>query len=420
MQETMRVPPSSLTSEYPFLYTNGGVPSLPETPQPTLRTRFFVSRLGRTLVGGLAGASMLSGTAVGIAPEAEATETPLIYSVVNAPEGVYSRNSPHTEDTPRIDGQGAYNGDYVELMCGFTEGEPVGPNDNTLWHRVRGVTRSDQPSFWISDYHVTNENVERSPGELAPWEPECDAEGNLQLGLKPEEPDAEPMPKQLPQQQKSCYFNLRWLKRNLTFSYDGGRYYGNAWQAAKNWTDLDAGFRITPAPEGQKGDIVFKDVDIDKGPLFHGRAAIKEAIGSEDSFTDVPIFPEPIDKSVTIFVNKYTIEDYPQKNIRLNDKGRTYALGHEIGHVLGLAHPDRTTNLDSKEKTCNLDMSNTNSIMKEGKTDTNVSDLPFSTPQPYDKMALEKLYNGHGIDDVRIQNVWLALRKILSWGPFFS
>jgi predicted Zn-dependent protease len=57
---------------------------------------------------------------------------------------------------------------------------------------------------------------------------------------------------------------------------------------------------------------------------------------------------------------------------------RTYALTHELGHALGLAHADQ----------CGLRQK---SLMNSGGL-TDFKNLPFNTPQYYDKIELEELY----------------------------
>lgn len=374
-------------------------------------SRLLNSRAGRGVASIMAATGLLLGSSIS---EVNASEDPLMYSVVNAPDGVYSRNSPHTEDTPRVDGQGIYNGDVVQLQCGVTNGDPVGPNDNTLWHKVVPYFERNIDPFWVSDYFVSSGISGRVPGRIAPYEPMCSAQDipQTQVPVKPENQ---------PQQQKGCYFNLRWLKRNLTFSYEGGqRYYKNAKEAAQNWTDLDAGFTITPAPKGKQGDIVFKDINT-SDQLIYARAGIKEVIGSEDSYTTIPKNPAFImHQGVTVLVNQYTIEGHAGEKYRLNDRGKTYALTHELGHVLGLGHPNGKADGEFIKHACYLDVDNTNSIMKEGKDEANVSNLPFNTPQPYDKMALEKLYSNETPEEIRIKKIWHMLSKIFPFGSLFS
>lgn len=131
------------------------------------------SRLTRRIAGSIACLSIMTGIGVSNAESAHA-DTTLVYEVANTEGGVFSRNSPNLADTPRIVGQGAYDGDTVELICGVTNGEGVGPYNNNTWHYVKNQTRPEQPNFWINDHNVKSPNVADT---LAPGEQNC---GNTQ------------------------------------------------------------------------------------------------------------------------------------------------------------------------------------------------------------------------------------------------
>lgn len=175
---------------------------------------------------------------------------------------------------------------------------------------------------------------------------------------------------------KGCYFNMKWPKRNLTFSYEGEhRYYGNAWQAAKNWTDLNAGISITPAAEGQKGDIILEDVSVvsDEDRQWAGKVILTNEIKNNPRVIQQE--PQLINEK-HVLANKYYLEG-------LNDYQRTYTFTHEFGHILGIAHID-----DPK---CNNDVSNVASIMMSGGR-TKMEELPFNKPTEHDKTMLLYLY----------------------------
>lgn len=158
---------------------------------------------------------------------------------------------------------------------------------------------------------------------------------------------------------------------NLTFSYEGGhRYYGNAWQAAKEWSDLGAGMTIKPGSGSTY--IRFKDVyHTNKKPEYYGNADVPNVPDWIGPLTSPPKHPH-VPSYVTIEVNQAYMD-------KLDDPHRTYALAHEIGHALGLAHDDNSE--------CSTD---SKSIMPSGGTD--VPHRTVITPQPYDKMELEQLY----------------------------
>ena len=162
--------PESFTSSHSFQpdFEN---PAPYHALQDSSIRRRLVCKIGASIAGI---ATLVSPTAleVVLADPAHA-DSSLVYPVVNTEGGVYSRNSPHEADTPRIVGQGAYDGDQVELLCGVTNGDAVGPYSNNTWHKVKNLTRPEQPEFWLNDRYVQSPNV---ADELAPGEVECGAE----------------------------------------------------------------------------------------------------------------------------------------------------------------------------------------------------------------------------------------------------
>jgi hypothetical protein len=156
-----------------------------------------------------------------------------------------------------------------------------------------------------------------------------------------------------------CYFNMRWAKTDLYFDYLGAhRYYGNAWQAAANWTNLETGIIISPGADGQTMDIIFEDIYLPEAAWYAMTELPREVtVSSAEPPTD-PVSAN----SVHISVNQARTD-------ALDDFRRTLALTHEIGHALGLAHPDA----------CGI---NEPSVMQEGGPDVPTREI--NTPQPYD------------------------------------
>lgn len=93
-----------------------------------------------------------------------------VYTVTGTQIGVYARNSPHLNDTEGIDGKGAYDGDRVQLLCGVTDGDPVGQSKNHTWHKVKDLDRPAVGVFWLSGNWTSTPT---EPNELVPTEKNC-------------------------------------------------------------------------------------------------------------------------------------------------------------------------------------------------------------------------------------------------------
>lgn len=93
----------------------------------------------------------------------------LVYSVFNADGGVFFRNSPNWDDTPRIVGAGVYNGDRVQLVCGGFGGT-VGPYANRWWSYVHNLTRPGAGSGWVNAHFIDDGMPANTP---SPGEPTC-------------------------------------------------------------------------------------------------------------------------------------------------------------------------------------------------------------------------------------------------------
>lgn len=333
--------------------------------RPSLRNRFFQSKVGRLAMSGLT-ALGLAGGAVAVEASPAYAANP-VYTVVNpdndGTRSIYDRNSPHWNDSDRKYPDFSYYGDRLELICG-TNGDAVGPYNNKRWHYAKNLSRPEAGVTWIPDRYMNTPNKANQP---TPGERECGASGGGNA--------SKPAPSV-----KGCYFNMKAPSKNLTFSYGGDhRYLGNAWQAAKNWTDAGAGIKIKQGT----GDtyIRFKDVNVTRDTVIDGvhmgsgtiaKAVIPEQTDWIAPRKSVPSNPH-IPKTVTILANRHIMDG-------LNDFQRTYALTHEVGHTLGLAHTEGCGHSDK-------------SIMNQGSKTDGVFQRTFNTPMPYDKLELKQLYS---------------------------
>lgn len=141
----------------------------------SLRERITQTRLGRK-IGAAAAALAVVFTGIALETSPAAADNNQEYTIANtAAGGVYSRNSPRMDDTPRIDGKGIYPGDVVRLICGVTDGEAYGPYNNTTWHKILNLTRPEHGEFWENDRFF---NTPNKAGELAPGEKNCNEDSN--------------------------------------------------------------------------------------------------------------------------------------------------------------------------------------------------------------------------------------------------
>lgn len=304
------------------------------------------------------------GLAVATSPAVNAATGP-IFTVMNTsetlPDGVWFRNSPHTADTSRITGLGVYKNEQVQLQC-YAWGDAVGPYNDQLWYYANNVTRptvSGRTNVGYLNAHYINDGKNANVVDA----------GVSQCGVAPAPPPT-PTPAPPPAPYVTpCFYNMKASTLHLTFSYGGNhRYYGNAWQAAANWTNLNTGITIKPF-SGGIATIQFKDVYI-KGNGWYAQAQIPQTTDWLGPFKYPPPRPH-VPLFTSIEVNQYYMDG-------LNDFDRTYALTHEIGHALGLAHPDTFCHIYDQ------------SIMDAG--DGHLSSKTFNTPRYYDKIELEELY----------------------------
>lgn len=153
-----------------------GSMELSAVTNPGLRDGLRRSRAARVMLSLAAATGLCAATAAVEAVPASADDA-LVYTVEGTDVGVYARHSPRENDTERIPGQGAYDGDRVKLVCGVTNGDAVGERGNHTWHKVMDRTNGQGP-FWISDHWVnTPVNwLDSTPkaNALAPGERNCD------------------------------------------------------------------------------------------------------------------------------------------------------------------------------------------------------------------------------------------------------
>jgi hypothetical protein len=339
----------------------------PETP--TLRQRLVASRVGQTIVRGLMCLGVATGGVVVAAAPAQA-ESSHTYTVENTDgDGVWLHGDPGLGDKGDLITI-VPEGTQVTADC-YVNDTPVGKKNNPAWLRI---TYDDKQGF-ISDA-FTSSRWNRSNT--------LHDQGLAFCGEDIASQNETEQPPEDSTDVKACYYNLKAPKENLTFSYEGDhRYYGNAWQAAKNWTDVGAGITIKPDADRDSDTayIQFKDVHIDRYTVIEGlemnegtAGAVviprtKEWLGPHTSIPQNPKIPEKL----TILVNKYVMD-------QLNDFQRTYVLTHEVGHTLGLAHTNGPAGCGIDDK----------SIMNQGSGQ--VMQRNFNTPMPFDQAELKQLY----------------------------
>jgi len=78
----------------------------------------------------------------------------LVFSIFNAEGGIYYRYGPHWGETTQTPGEGVYDGDQVELICGAF-GDAVGPYADTAWSKVRNLSRPVGEG-WVNEHFIND------------------------------------------------------------------------------------------------------------------------------------------------------------------------------------------------------------------------------------------------------------------------
>lgn len=117
--------------------------------------------------------------------------------------------------------RGVPEGTHVTADC-YVNDTPVGEKNNPAWLRIT----YDGNQGFISDYFTSSRWNRNNT---------LHDQGLAFCGEERTPTAAKEQPQEDPADVKACYLNLKAPSKNLTLSYSGDhRYYGNAWQAAKN------------------------------------------------------------------------------------------------------------------------------------------------------------------------------------------
>ncbi|MFI5497205.1 hypothetical protein [Actinoplanes sp. NPDC051859] len=100
-----------------------------------------------------------------------------IYTVMNTseepPDGVWFRNSPHTNDTDRVTGLGVYQNERVRAIC-WADGDAVGRYGNRIWYNAENLSRATaggRTNAGFLNTHYVDDGM--SAGHPAPGVPKC-------------------------------------------------------------------------------------------------------------------------------------------------------------------------------------------------------------------------------------------------------
>lgn len=96
----------------------------------------------------------------------------LVFPIFNAEGGIYYRYGPHWAETTQTPGEGVYDGDQVELICGAF-GDAVGPYADTAWSKVRNLSRPVGEG-WVNEHFINDGAPDNG---FVPGEPMCQPGG---------------------------------------------------------------------------------------------------------------------------------------------------------------------------------------------------------------------------------------------------
>lgn len=118
---------------------------------------------------------------------------------------MYARSAPDSSATQRITGYGVWPGDTVQLICGVTDGTPVGPYNNKTWHYVLDLNNPSEGDFWLNGHYVDSPGV---ANQLAPGEAQCGENNQAVPGAAP----TQEQPWQLPTTSEHNYISsVQWV-----------------------------------------------------------------------------------------------------------------------------------------------------------------------------------------------------------------